>query len=236
MEIEAKQMNEVDFKHDLEYYHAARVLDELGIEKKDCIFSDRPDIIVQDYAGKTIGIEVTSYGKNGRMLSSACQKILTEYARMVDRESEKRYQICVMFHGAELNESLNYFQIKKQIFDEINGLRSGKLKEYQCKYVSHVSFYDLEKADKSFAGLTTAYIYDDVDMDVLNSIINDKTVKLDSYKGINSNAQLSEYWLIINFPTEEHTDLRTVGEIPGLDNNPYQRIYLSDPLYCKRIK
>lgn len=230
------QKNELEYKHGLEYYHAVRVLDELGIEKKDCIFSDRPDIIVQDYAGKTIGIEVTSYGNKGRMLSNACQKILTEYARMVDRESEKRYQINIIFHGADLDESLNYFQIKKQIFDEINGLRSGKLKEHQCKYVAHVSFYDLNKADKSFAGLTTAYIYDDVDMDVLNSIINDKTVKLDSYKGINSNAQLSEYWLIINFPTEEHTDLRTVGEIPGLENNPYHRIYLTDPFYCKRIK
>lgn len=229
-------MTEKEYKQGIEYYSVFPLFKELGINAKDFTQGDEPDLILHNYNGKKIGIEVTSYGGKGRIARNASQKILDEYAEKIDKESDKRFQINIMLKGAALDESLNYYQNKSLIFDEIDGIRSGKLRYHQCRFIDNVSSFEIPNANKSFVSLTTGFIYDSVDSKELVEIIKKKTNKYYRYIGEQKNKELSEYWLVINFPTDEHTDLRTCEINNDLMGNPFQRIYLTDPLYCKRIK
>jgi len=230
-------MTAAEYKHQNELFHIEPILKEIGVSRNECICDDRPDIIIPDYAGKNIGIEVISYGE-GKITrkSKALDKVLSEYAVKIDKESDKRYEIFVMFQGQEFLTNTNFHRIKGKMFAEIDGLRSKSLDPFECEYMNSVSFLEVPNMIKSHVAPVHAFWYGNTDIDLLNRIIEKKNKKLVEYKKINRPSPITEYWLDIFYPVDEETDFRKLSIAEEFLQNDFDRIYLTEIRDCKRIK
>jgi hypothetical protein len=230
-------MTAAEYRHQKELFQVEPILKEIGVSRNECICDDRPDIILPDYDGKTIGIEVVCYGegKNTKNLA-ALNKVLSEYQAKIDKESDKRYEIFVIKQDGEFPINRNFHRIKKKMFAEIDGLRNKTLDPFECEYIYSVSFLEVPNMIKSHVAPVHAFWYGNTDIDLLNRIIEKKNKKLAEYKKMNRPTPITEYWLDIFYPVDEETDFRKLSITEELSQNDFDRIYLTEIRDCKRIK
>ena len=78
-------------------------------------------------------------------------------------------------------------------------------------------------------------VYEELNEKILLDCMNGKEHKLKDYKTLAKNSTISEYYLVVFFPINEHAEIRgyTLREIFKTE---YDRIYLVDPFFMNRIK
>lgn len=208
---------------------AGAVLNGLNIPEEKCISFDRPDIIVPKENNESIGIEVVSYRATGNAESEdALYKVLSEYGGELDKELKTKYELTVLFHGAELRSDLNYKRVKKQLFKEMENCRLNLPEKAFNEYISSVEFYEVPNLEKTFVGMSAAFEYDNVDESILEDIISKKEEKLKDYKTLDIEYNITEWWLVIFFPTIEQTDFSKFQLTKELNTN-YDHVYLAEP-------
>lgn len=230
-------MNSEEIKHRDELFKASRVIKELGFEPNESMYSDRPDIVLPSADEPKVGIEVVTYSTHKyEKAEDALYKILNKYIdERLDKRSEKRYEIGVLFNDLSIPTDINFNKEKEQIFDELDDLlfRHLPLKNYQ--YFADVTIAENPGVERSFIGQDTFVVYDDLNEQVLLDCIKQKEKKLTKYKSLKENSTIQEYYLVIYFPVKEHAELRGYSLPESFDTN-YNRIYLVDYFYTNRIK
>ena len=230
-------MNRKDHKHQLELLQISALLKELGVSQEACSCEDRPDIRLTLLNGKQVGIEVTQYGDGGiNKASSACCKILKEYADRIDKNSTKQYCAVVSPCGQFLHSDIRYQKKKNEIFKEIDLFRLGQASTPSTlRYIEYAHFEEMTSIKNSSVGIMEVIEYGDINSQQLLDRIKKKSDKLNDYKKEDKNKDITEYWLAIYVDSDERVDILSPLSITNLISD-YDRIYLCDLFYCKRIR
>ena len=232
------KLNKIKLQKDIELFQISTLLDELGLTRNDCDNDKEcPDIHLTLHEGYKVGIEVTQYG-NGKLdeASSAFDDVLREYARTIDSKSTVRYFAYVTPMGQSLAKDVMYKKNKAKIFEELNMFRLGIKPDYSnLKYIEAVDFYDAKHLQNSFFGISEANCHSEISEAQLLKRILEKNKKLYNYRKNPNNEELKEFWLSIYANTQEAVDLSMQIPTANISSN-YDRIYLCDSFYCKRIK
>ena len=229
-------MTKEEIKHRDELSKASHIIRELGYEPNISMCDDRPDIVLPSKTDRRIGIEVVTYSTHRYEESeNVLYKIFQEYIERLDKCSEKRYEIGVMFTNLEVPVDINYKKVKEQIFDEIDSLLLPNQPAMNRHFIESVTAWENPGVEHSFIACDTVVEYDDLDEKTLLDCINKKENKLQGYRLLEDNNSISEYYLVVFFPINEHAELRNYL-LPDTFKTGYDRIYLVDSFYTNRIK
>ena len=230
-------MKKIDIKHIDELGKASRIIRELGYEPDESMCDDRPDIVLPSTTDRQIGIEVVTYSTHRYEESeNVLYKMFNEYIEeRLDKRSDTRYEIGVMFTDLQVPVGINYKKIKKQLFDEIDSLMLPNQPPMNRQYIESVTAWENHGVEHSFIGCDTVVEYDELNEKILLECINGKEQKLKGYKTLAKNSTISEYYLVVFFPINEHAELRGYT-LPETFKTGYDRFYLVDLCYINRIK
>ena len=230
-------MSIADIKHIDELGKSSRIIRELGYKPDESMCDDRPDIVLPSKTDRKIGIEVVAYSTHRYEESEdGLYKIFNEYIEeRLDKRSAKRYEIGVMFSDLQVPVGVNYKKVKKQIFDEIDNLMIPNQPPMNRQYIESVTAWENPGVEHSFITCDTVVVYDDLNEKILLDCIEGKEHKLKDYKALAQNSTISEYYLVVFFPINEHAEIRGYTLPEGFKTN-YDRIYLVDPFYTNRIR
>ena len=230
-------MTRTDIKHIDELGKASRIIRELGYEPNELMCDDRPDIVLPSKSDRQIGIEVVTYSTHRYEESeNLLYKLFNEYIEeRLDKRSETRYEIGVMFTNLQVPVGINYKKVKEQLFDEIDSLMLSNQPPMNRQYIESVTAWENPGVEHSFITCDSFVIYEDLDEKTMLDCINRKEQKLKSYKTLAEDSTISEYYLVVFFPINEHAELRGYT-LPETFMTDYDRIYLVDPFYENKIK
>ena len=216
---------------------ASSIIRELGYEPNDAMCDDRPDIVLPSKIDRQIGIEVVIYSTHRYEESeNVLYKIFNEYIEeRLDKRSDTRYEIGVMFTDLQFPVGINYKKVKKQLFDEIDSLMLPNQPPMNRQYIESVTAWENPGVEHSFISCDMVVEYEELNEKILLDCINGKEQKLMIYKTLPKNCTISMYYLVVFFPINEHAELRGYT-LPETFITDYDRIYLVDLLYSNRIK
>ena len=226
-------MSREEGKHRDELFRVTPILKELGYTPDENMCGDAPDILIPSVEKRNIGIEVVSYstGQNEKA-QNALRKVLDEYAGILDRKSDKRFEIGIGL----LRQGLpNFTKEKHKIFKELDSLIFYPDKPMDRRFISYVVLQENPGAPRSFISCDEVVEFGLVDEQLLFKCINQKDHKLKMYKQKEKNRTIKEYYLAIYFPIKEGADFQEYT-LPNDFKTEYNRIYLVDYFYLKRIK
>lgn len=230
-------MTKEEIKHRDELGKASRIISELGYVPDDSMCSDKPDICLPSKENRQVGIEVVAYSTHRYEKSeNALYRILNDYiAERIDKESDMRYEIGVLFTGLDIPVNINYKKAKEQIYQEIESLLYPEMPQIERQYIADVTAMENPGVEHSFISCDSFVVYDELDEQTLLNCIKGKEQKLKDYKVMPENASIREYYLVVFFPINEHADMRGYTLPEGFKTD-YDRIYLVDPFYTNRIR
>lgn len=229
-------MTKEEIKHRDELSKASHIIREMEYEPNISMCDDRPDIVLPSKTDRRIGIEVVTYSTHRYEESeNVLYKIFQEYIERLDKCSEKRYEIGVMFTNLEVPIDINYKKVKEQIFDEIDSLLLPNQPAMNRHFIESVTAWENPGVEHSFIACDTVVEYDDLDEKTLLDCIKRKENKLKDYKVLEKNCTIKEYYLVVFFPINEHAEMRNYL-LPDTFKTSYDRIYLVDSFYTNRIK
>lgn len=230
-------MTRTDIKHIDELGMVSRVIKELGYEPDESMCIDRPDIVLPSKTDRRIGIEVVTYSTHRYEESeNVLYKFFNEYIEeRLDKRSDTRYEIGVMFTDLQVPIGINYKKVKKQLFDEIDSLMLPNQPQMNRQYIESVIAWENPGVEHSFITCDSVVVYEDLDEKTLLDCINGKEQKLRIYKALPENCTINEHYLVVFFPINEHAELRDYA-LPDTFKTEYNRIYLVDLFYTNRIK
>ena len=230
-------MTKEEIKHRDELGKASRIISELGYVPDETMCCDKPDICLPSKDERQIGIEVVAYSTHRYEKSEdALYKIFNEYIEeRLDKYSDKRYEIGVLFTNLSVPVDINYKKVKEQIYGEIDNLMLPNQPQMERQYIADITAMENPGVEHSFITCDSFVVYDKLDEKMLWDCIKGKEQKLKGYKAMLENASIREYYLVVFFPINEHADLRGYT-LPDGFRTDYDRIYLVDPFYTNRIK
>ena len=230
-------MTKEEIKHRDELGKASRIISELGYMPIEAMCSDKPDICLPSKDERQIGIEVVAYSTHRYEKSEdALYKIFNEYIEeRLDKYSDKRYEIGVLFTNLSVPVDINYKKVKEQIYGEIDNLMLPNQPQMERQYIADITAMENPGVEHSFITCDSFVVYDKLDEKMLWDCIKGKEQKLKGYKAMLENASIREYYLVVFFPINEHADLRGYT-LPEVFKTDYDRIYLVDPFYTNRIR
>lgn len=230
-------MTKEEIKHRDELFKASRIISELGYVPNESMYSDKPDICLPSADDRQIGIEVVTYSTHRYEESeNALYKIFNEYIEeRLDKYSDIRYEIGVLFTGLSIPVNINYKKKKEQIFKEIDSLMLPNQPQIERHYIESITAMENPGAEHSFISCDSVDEYDDLHEQTLLDCIRGKEQKLKNYKAMLENTSINEYYLVVFFPTNEHAELRGYT-LPETFQTDYNRIYLVDLFFSNRIR
>ena len=230
-------MTKEEIKHRDELGKVSRIISELGYVPDELMCSDKPDICLPSKDDRQIGIEVVAYSTHRYEKSEdALYKIFNEYiVERLDKYSDKRYEIGVLFTNLSVPVDINYKKVKEQIYGEIDNLMLPNQPQMERQYIADITAMENPGVEHSFITCDSFVVYDKLDEQTLLDCIKGKEQKLKGYKAMLENASIREYYLVVYFPINEHADLRGYA-LPEVFKTDYDRIYLVDPFYTNRIR
>ncbi len=230
-------MNKKTSKQIDELRKATLIIKEMGYTPDINMCSDAPDILIPSHQNREIGIEVVDYStRKYEEAESALHKILDEYIdEILDKKSDKRYEIGVFMKNLGVPIHINYKKQKKQLFQELNNLIFHETNSENMSYIEDIVLMENPGVPRSFISNDIVIEYRPLDESTLFECINQKELKLRNYRLRIENKKIKEYYLAIYFPMNEGAELRNYT-LPGNFTTQYDRIYLVDDFYLNRIK
>lgn len=162
-------MTQIDLKHIDELGKASRIIKELGYEPDESMCDDRPDIVLPSTTERQIGIEIVTYSTHHYEESeNVLYKIFNEYIEeRLDKRSDTRYEIGVMFTSLQVPVGINYKKIKKQLFDEIDSLMLPNHPPMNRQFIESVTAQENPGVEHSFIGCDTIVEYEELNEKIL---------------------------------------------------------------------
>lgn len=230
-------MTKDEYKRHRELNQITQLLKEIGVNACDCQKIDRPDIHLILPDSTYVGIEVTQYstGESDEAYN-VFNDILDEYASVIDSKSMKRYRVSVIPKGLSLPTYVKFKNFKTKIFEELELFRSGIKPDYsKIEFIDNATFYEDDLLVHTSIGLTSVIENGKIDESLIHKRIAEKNRKLANYKLIPKNINIQEYWLSIYVDVKEGVDILNVNTPMNISSG-YDRIYICDSMYCKRLK
>ena len=251
-----------DIHHVTELQAATPALEHLGVDIAKVILGDRPDLVLPEYEGKRIGIEVVELrptaincGKKGISMAKVedrinrvCEKIKKRLIAQGMSHTFVHISFTDKAESLELNIPDREFQ--QRVFEEIerhmlydtvyrnrhsNPERYLQLDKAGCFNYEYVgSYQEDESRYHTFISPVSVFYVESVTWKHILTVVRNKEEKLAAYKGMECNQSIDEYWLVINVPKNERHDFDDLQSFE-LDSQ-YTRIYLTQWRDYKQLK
>lgn len=205
----------------MEEHHIIPVIRHLGIDFCNVAIDDKPDVVINNYEGKVIGVENVEYHSTNNIAKTDAKlwKICREYEQILKDRGEKGFQLNV--HFSEYVYSLKRIDSKK-VIEELEYCRNH---ENGKKYIYYIMRLDISPNDVRVLQMKSGIVCNDIDYSIIRKLIEKKDSKLQEYKQLAKNKNIDEFWLNINIPFNEFSIYKqddTMEIISG-----YDRIYIS---------
>lgn len=251
-----------DIHHVTELQAATPVLEHLGVDIAKVILGDRPDLVLPEYEGKRIGIEVVELrptaincGKKGISMAKVedrinrvCEKIKKRLIAQGMSHTFVHISFTDKAESLELNIPDREFQ--QRVFEEIerhkrydavyrnrhsNPERYLQLDKAGCFNYEYVASYQEEESRyHTFISPHGGWCSNSVTQNHILTVVRNKEDRLATYKEMECNQSIDEYWLVINVPKNERHDFDDLQSFE-LDSQ-YTRIYLTQWRDYKQLK
>lgn len=207
--------------------------------------SEKPDFHFQ-YKDKMVGLEFTKL-INGKEQSefNEFKKVLNEYAIKEFDEMKKKdkrfgdssYRIKVWFDAGfkpYVHNGIKVSKHKKELFNELNQwiFHSGSI-EKSFEYIIRVEPEPCQRLEHSEVKICYINPIQLVPFELIQKTIRTKEEKLDNYKKLPLNKDITEYWLAIGLP--EQYDIH-MFELPEEFKTEFNRIYVLKNVFVKQVK
>lgn len=227
-------------KDNLELSAAMPIISDLGISLCDVIYrgQDEPDILIPNYNGRCIGIEVVSshpmiIESNGKQNLCQRKKYLSQLV--------KNYKKQLYDKGDKCNCLSIHFKPKAYwdwgnddiILEEIDDCINGKLRRH-WQYIYNASRKDVKEENEDIIFVTDSNIGIGAKFLWIYKFVEKKEDRLRYYKTLDKNKGIDEYWLIVDFVYAQNVDLNKTEQFE-LDTK-YDRLYLVQYGDVKRLK
>ena len=205
----------------MEKHHITPIINHLNISWEDVEIGDKPDVIIRNYEGKIIGVENVEYHpiQERQETDARLDNICREYEDILRGRGEVGFQLNVQFSNYAY--SLKRLDSKKVIED----IEYSRGREVSKKYVWYSMRSDILKDNVRVLRMDTQFISDEIDYSIIRKLIEKKEIKLISYKQLEKNKFIDEYWLNINIPFNEGVIYKPDDTLSV--ESDYTRIYLS---------
>ena len=227
-------------KDNLELSAAMPILNNMGIPLCDVIYrgQDGPDILIPNYNGNCIGIEVVSshpmtIESDGKL--NLCQrkdylsKLVKKYKKQLYKEGDRCNWLSVHFKSKAYWDWGNDNIILEEIDDCIN----GKLRR-RWQYIYNASRKVVKEENEDLVSITDSNIGIGAKSPWIDKYVEKKEDRLRYYKTLDKNKDIDEYWLIVDFVYAQNVDLNKTEQFE-IDTE-YDRLYLVQNGDVKRLK
>lgn len=247
--------NHEQLTQNIELSHTMPIIKSLGIDESIVSCKDKPDIRIDNYNGKNIGIEVIECHSLD-ILTDRKQQIKLGESRISKLQRKCRDKFVKAGLSIHIQIELNGLAYKEfyskhfddSIFDEIIGEVENRIKinkeywelleeeydlneVYNYKYVSNVDWVKHDFQCVS-VGIIEGGGVNVIELDCVNHCIKNKNDKLQGYKL--NNPDIDEFWLCIYV---EELEFRDIDDFSGtIIPSDYDRIYLTTREKVKSIK
>lgn len=214
-------MTNAEYQKGMEKHHITPIINHLNISWEDVEIGDEPDIIIRNYEGKIIGVENVEYHstQDRQRTDARLDKICEEYEKILRERGDVGFQLSVQF--SDFAYSLKRLDSKKVIED----IEYSRGREVGKRFVWHSMRSDILKDNVRVLRMDTQFISDEIDYSIIRKLIEKKERKLISYKQLEKNKFIDEYWLNINIPFNEGVIYKPEDTLNV--ESDYTRIYLS---------
>lgn len=233
--------------------------------KEDGTEQEEPDFIITNYNGKCIGVEVVKCvsSKNSDSptncieVDNNTEKALSDYKKMMIERGELHTHIKVTptlnMHYApyrqkeyiekfiteierhrEVDNVYNGYIVKgdMSLFEEYD--RLNDINAFQYELIESIDVFAHEWIDTEVWCERITYPCAIKESDFL-PFVNIKENKLTSYKDKTENANIEEYWLVVDVPFVEALSIDDYKQKNNIDSS-YDRIYLTGFDNSNRVK
>ena len=205
----------------MEKHHITPIVNHINIGWENVEIGDEPDVIIKNYEGKVIGIENVEYHptQDIQRTNARLDKICEEYEGILKERGDVGFQLNVQFDRSAY--SIKRLDSKKVIED----IEYSRGREVGKRFVWHSMRSDILKDNVRVLRMETQFISDEIDYSIIRKLIEKKERKLISYKQLEKNKFIDEYWLNINIPFNEGVIYKPEDTLNV--ESDYTRIYLS---------
>lgn len=225
------------------------ILKKLDITEDDVLFRDKPDIYIQNYNGKQIGIEIVEClpsailkGEHNskRRLFDIKWSICQSYRKWLYQNNKAGFIVWVFFKDDFENtiKGKTKNRIVQDIVDELKVFTIDEIGErdyFNCnnsKYLHHLDVQRYHRAYNEIVPLGRAQHVEPITKYLIDETIKQKEDKIEKY--YKNCPTMDECWLCINLPLIESYDFD--GFEYKIEKSNYDRIYLTQSENILQLK
>ena len=243
----AKKHDEIHRLREQDAIHP--VLRVLDIKENEVLYRDKPDVYIENYNGKSIGIEIVECMPSAILKGwQNCESrlfdikwsICVEYKKWLYENNKAGFIVWVFFENDFENiiKGMTKDKIVKEVVDELKIFAIDEINEreyFSCrdsKYLHHLYVQRYHKAHNEIVPLGDAQYVEPITEYLINETIKQKEDKVKQY--YKHCPEMEECWLCINLPLMEFYDFD--GFEYKIANSNYDRIYLTQSEKLLQLK
>ncbi|MBR4095581.1 MAG: hypothetical protein IKK23_09295 [Bacteroidales bacterium] len=225
------------------------ILKKLDIKESEVLFRDKPDVYIENFNGKNIGVEIVEcmpslilkgwqYGE--RKLFDIKWSICQGYKKWLIENNRVGFIVWIFFKRDFENiiAGKTKDKIVQEVVDELKVFAIDKIdkREYfsciSSKYLHHLEVQRYHRAYNEIVPLGDAQIIEPITEYLINETLKQKEDKVEQY--YKHCPEMEECWLCINLPLMEFYDFE--GFEYKISNSNYDRIYLTQSENLLQLK
>ena len=216
------------------------ILERLNIKERDVLFRDNPDVLIENYNGKHVGIEIVECrpsvilkgGQNSESrLFDIKWSICQGYKKWLYKNNNIGYIVWIFFKNKfeDTIKGITKDRIVQEVVNELKIFAIDKIEEreyFNCndsKYLHHLDVRRYHRAHNEVVPMGRARYIEPITKYLIDETIKKKEDKIEQY--FKNCPEMEECWLCINLPLSEFYDLD--GFEYKIDISNYNRIYIT---------
>ena len=216
------------------------ILRELDIMEDEVLFRDKPDVYIENYNGKSIGIEIVEcmpsvilkgWKYSEIRLDDIKWCICQGYKKWLDQNYKLGFIVSVFFEECFENviKGKSKDRIVREVVDELKIYAIEEIEDrkyFYCsdsKYLHHIYVQRYHKKHNEIVPLSGVRIVEPITEYLIDETIKQKEDKIEQY--FKNCSGMEECWLCIKLPLSEFYDFD--GFEYKVENSKYDRIYLT---------
>ena len=225
------------------------ILKKLDTMESEVLFRDKPDVYIENFNGKNIGVEIVEcmpslilkgWQYSERRLFDIKWSICQGYKKWLIENNRVGFIVWIFFKRDFENiiAEKTKDKIVQEVVDELKVFAIDKIdkREYfSCrtsKYLHHLEVQRYHKAHNEIVPLGDAQIVESVTEYLIDETLKQKENKIEQY--YKNCPKMEECWLCINLPLMEFYDFD--GFEYKIENSNYDRIYLTQSENLLQLK
>lgn len=225
------------------------ILKKLGINEENVLFRDKPDVYIENYNGKRIGIEIVECmpsailrgGQNSESrLFNIKWSICQDYKKWLLKNDTVGFIVWIFFEDnfEDTIKGKTKDRIVQEVVNELKIFAIDEIEEreyFSCsssKYLHHLEVQRYHKAYNEIVPLGDAQYIEPITEYLIDETLKQKENKIEQY--YKNCPKMEECWLCINLPLMEFYDFD--GFEYKIENSNYNRIYLTQSTNLLQLK